>query len=352
MMQKSLLILLSASLADENFIIDSKWREACKAYKHQLAATRNCNLDECEMEGRGCLAVGDTNDLIEMTEAAKLVAENFSNQPTALNLVKSVEQNLNYEVAQDPTLRSTSWDSAPVTANELIAIEGKIKLLPLIVESLTLKLLDKDYRHTVIECGHSSSCNTFASFDKIWGYGCHCFFGPDWNMGRSEPVNEVDRSCQTLNQCYQCVKIDGKHEEDYSCEPYTTNYTVPYAKTILDHGVELACEEANPDNECAQRTCCCDTNFVSELLEQYFDGITFDRSYKHSLGWNFQENCPSKGGPGCDNCYWECCGRYPFRFPYRNKPGDAKGCCGSTVYDQNKYDCCPDETIRNVCPIE
>merc|ERR1712018_612390 len=157
----------------------------------------------------------------------------------------------------------------------------------------------------------------------------------------------------TLNQCYQCIKIDGQTDDDYSCEPYSTNYTVPYHKSVIEEGVVLACTQANPGNQCAIRTCCCDTNFVTELLDHFFSEVTFDPSLKHENNWSFEDNCPKKDGPGCDDCWWECCGVYPFRFPYRNKPGGTKkGCCGSTVYDMEKYECCPDESLKNMCPVE
>jgi hypothetical protein len=52
-------------------------------------------------------------------------------------------------------------------------------------------------------------------FGKFGYYGCWCFpDGPDdMSAGYGEPVDDIDRMCKKLNQCYRCASMKfGKNE--------------------------------------------------------------------------------------------------------------------------------------------
>ena len=46
------------------------------------------------------------------------------------------------------------------------------------------------------------SSKDFARFDN---YGCHCL--ADGSRGYGQPVDNTDRACKALQQCYECAKL-------------------------------------------------------------------------------------------------------------------------------------------------
>ena len=249
--------------------------------------------------------------------------------------------------------------SVPVAESEWQAIPKVLRITDMIREGLIRRLVTGE---ATIDCGNES-CG-FPGLDKIWGYGkfkhqkffssceknysgCHCYFGPDWNNGKSKPVNEIDSACFNLNQCYRCVKIDSRDENDHNCTPFLQNFLSPQNKVISRRGVAFACEKANEGNDCASRTCSCDTQFVESLLDLFFSGHVFDATKKHTV-FDPEEECQVAPGQ-CDNCYYECCGEYPFRYPFRTSDVSPRQCCGTKTYNKLTKKCCEGNVLKNQC---
>merc|ERR1711879_276891 len=233
--------------------------------------------------------------------------------------------------------------SVPVGDSEWQAIPKVLKITDMIREGLIRRLVTGE---ATIECD-DDSCG-FPGLDKIWGYGCHCYFGPDWNNGKSKPVNHIDNACFNLNQCYRCVKIDGREEGDHECTPFLQNFISPQNKVVGRKGIEFACNKANTDDDCAARTCSCDTQFVEHLLDLFFSGHQFDKTKKHTLGFDPDEECEVPPGQ-CDNCYYECCGDYPLRYPFRTSDSSPRKCCGNKTYNKLTKRCCEGNVLKNKC---
>ena len=201
----------------------------------------------------------------------------------------------------------------------------------------------------------TTTCKSFAGLEAIWGYGCHCYFGSDWDKGRGTPVNQVDGLCHDLNTCYQCITIDAAEEGDSTCEPAFQSYVIPTSKDIEDKGLEHACGDANFGDNCAIRTCCCDTRLADGIINYFFDGLVFDPAFSHDNGWDPSLNCPIVHNGSCrhGDCEIQCCGQYPNRFPFKTGDSIFRECCVDTVYNSMNKQCCNDGTIVGLhhnCP--
>merc|ERR1712110_156354 len=118
-----------------------------------------------------------------------------------------------------------------------------------------------------------------------------------------------------LQQCYRCAIFDGKQDGEV-CYPWETNYTILSAHA--NKGLKRKCARSNPRDDCAFRTCCCETQFAEDLFDLYFEsavtGVTnYNSGLKHSKGFDWDAECvaspPNEFERGC-------CGEYPERYPY------------------------------------
>lgn len=199
-----------------------------------------------------------------------------------------------------------------------------------------------------VQCGRSTtSCETFASFENIWGYGCHCYFGESWDKGRGTPVNPMDSLCQDMNTCYKCIILDAKAEGDTTCNPAFQDYLIPTKKDISNKGLIHACHEANLGNNCAIRTCCCDTKLADGIIDFFFNGYVFDPTFQHANGFDPAINCPIVRIGQCNgnDCELQCCGVYPDRYTYKTGSSIFRECCVDTVFNSLHKQCCPDGSI-------
>jgi len=182
----------------------------------------------------------------------------------------------------------------------------------------------------------SMTDNLLIDMNEIQNYGCWCQFGDQWRKGRSKPVNEVDSFCKDLMNCYKCVNMDQQTENlPGICDGTEEEYVGPSLIKVQQQGVYSACLEENNNDPCKSRVCSCDTNFVYQLIEAFFDGHVLDYSFQHSGGFDFENECPRSGNGYVDKA---CCGIYPKRFPYGVTAN--RQCCVTKTYNPNTLNCC------------
>lgn len=182
------------------------------------------------------------------------------------------------------------------------------------------------------------------------GWGCWCFFDDDSYQGKGPPLNEVDAMCKVLQQGYECFEMD----DGGTC---TDPWDVVYAPIALTNvvGDEYAdlCQANNPRNNCARRACIIESRFAKEILE-YVDehgtaGFATENLHSDSA-WDQRAKCPIRVSAQNANNQKECCGDYPYRFPFK-QTGD-RGCCNGVTFDNGLFKCCPDFSIELVCPLD
>jgi hypothetical protein len=201
------------------------------------------------------------------------------------------------------------------------------------------------------------------ALEPIDEYGCWCWFGQ--LKGQGPPQNEVDQACKVLQQGYDCAILDGE-DESQSCTPWEVSYQSGI--TVGGNSVEIECAIKNPNNNCAQRACVIEGNFVLTIFASFFSNIVFDPSLKHDKGtFNPATECsiapanpiggndpadpnpPVNGPPGTPTIPGrECCGDYPVRAPYHPLNG-AKDCCGTVVFNTADLKCCANDVLSLSC---
>ena len=182
---------------------------------------------------------------------------------------------------------------------------------------------------------------------QINKYGCWCYFDPsDFNMGRGDPINGVDRLCRILHEGYKCAILDGKDEGE-KCVPYEVQYLDGSNRGLGK--LHEKCAERNPDNACAERACIIEGHFVLSIFMAFFNPAEkHSLQFLHENGFDRDSECfNSKAGQKSEPF---CCGNYPIRKPYNNKDGNKK-CCGSLSYNADVLSCCDTKTeeISMVC---
>lgn len=192
-------------------------------------------------------------------------------------------------------------------------------------------------------CGTRSigECTTFIPFDAIWSYGCWCYFGENAGDGQGPPQNSIDEACRALSLCYKCSTIDS-YDTASLCRPGFTDYQVGITKAF-QQGSYVACTNEFNDNECQVNVCTCETQFIRNLLDLFFQGYKFDPSLHHN-NWS-DAVCKIKGeGPST----LECCGQYPNRVPFKME-SSTECCQNMKLYNSDSQSCCADGNVRAVC---
>lgn len=185
-------------------------------------------------------------------------------------------------------------------------------------------------------------CSSFLPFDEVWNYGCWCYFHEEAGQGSGMAMDALDQICKELQFCYRCAKIDSWDNGGEICSPGTQDYTVEIFKAMGGMGVYMACSEHNYEDECAVHTCCCETQFVSSLLQLFFSGFEFENQYDRD-SWD-SDVCynPGVGTPAV----YECCGEYPNRVPYAIANGHTSCCHDVHLFNIEFKDCCDDGNIK------
>lgn len=178
--------------------------------------------------------------------------------------------------------------------------------------------------------------NRWQEFDKFCGYGCWCF--PDGSndimLGKGPQLDEIDRTCYHLRQCYKCLEME-------NCDYKDTSYTFEANEDPITGQRNLVCD--TEQNGCRRSLCECDREMASGIVEhqlkwkrQLHERYDFDRS-KYCSGpanqpvsennWQFQQIHELPGD--VDRQDEKCCGNYPKRHPF----------------DSNRHQCCDNKLV-------
>lgn len=212
------------------------------------------------------------------------------------------------------------------------------------------------------EMNRSLNVKLISRFNHIDNYGCWCNFDSKWRKGQGNPVDVFDLECRNLIKGYECIYMDTAGEGGRECVPYDIMYLEPLNirhftddQTIID-----ACTNQNNfgnDQDainCRQRTCIVEAIFVRNLAIMSEQNIEPDRnSFRHSdddnsngATFDHELNCAITPAGPQDK---ECCGEYPFRYPYRVKEGDFQCCHNTTPYNVFLHECCDDGSTAISC---
>jgi len=194
-----------------------------------------------------------------------------------------------------------------------------------------------------VQCGENG-CQVPLNLQKIWNYGCWCNMGANLLKGIGLVIDDYDQACQNMQRCLRCAEMDAD-KNGYDCNPRTDDYTARMrfnGKSLLAN-----CDEMNEGNPCGTSLCTCETQFISEVMDNLWSGAFYDSSNLHENGFERETSCMSGviGQP-----QFECCGLYPQRFPYNVNQQD---CCTDDVtygksYNPATQECCDGKSVADL----
>jgi len=187
-------------------------------------------------------------------------------------------------------------------------------------------------------------------FGKFGYYGCWCFpDGPDdMSAGYGEPVDDIDRMCKKLNQCYRCASMKfGKNE----C-PANADYQFQGVEDAVTGRRYVDC--LDEEGTCERSLCECDKQLAGSIgnleddWEQDYHAKwgNFNREQTcrtpASLGWGKESRSMGSYGHHGNggNQPDACCGKEGELFPYNTDSG-RRSCCGSRTFNTELMKCCP-----------
>lgn len=184
---------------------------------------------------------------------------------------------------------------------------------------------------------------------KLQDYGCWCYFEEE--KGKGKPVDVFDQACKTLQDGYECIRIDAENN-NLQCDIWSTEYNSSTGAGGLDgmtmQQLQKECDAANGENTCESWICRVEGWFIQNIVLAYFrDFQQPDAKFNRGNGFNPDAMCEIKPGPASEKA---CCGEYPTRFPFKTQ-GGLRGCCQSRTYNSDMHQCCKDGTVKPVCDL-
>jgi len=189
-------------------------------------------------------------------------------------------------------------------------------------------------------------------FGKFCFYGCYCFakapFNLKENAGNGKPMDAADNSCRKHSRCHQCASQDFG---DDKCDIFRT-YRFEATEDPVTKTRHITC--LNEPGSCKRAVCECDVQLAYDLKE-------------HEMAWNIlhhkrwgmfnQDNCLAHNQGGrmgemrtekFSEPTQECCGTFPFRYPYHpdDGMGNIRRCCAGKTYNPNVLECCGGEVVE------
>jgi len=187
-------------------------------------------------------------------------------------------------------------------------------------------------------------------FGNYCYYGCHCLPEGAHNLsggGYGEPVDMIDRTCKSFNQCYECAKLgNGKIAGTGSqCVGEHTKYR--YQLIVNNETGEKSIRCRNPPDTCQRHICECDKR-MAEGLAHWED--SWDVKYhtgRNNGAWTYADNCKKKG-LGRYGRPESCCGD---SFPDMKPKQKGKECCAHIPWDPSNStkQCCANGKLKNTC---
>merc|ERR1711879_78046 len=241
-------------------------------------------------------------------------------------------------------------------SNSILSYNMMIKFA--ISSLVALAAADKDsIDRQVLALVRNSSLRAFTgnianAVNQLDEYGCWCYFYDNVGRGKGSPVDEVDGFCKTLGDGYQCAMIDSEAAGE-SCVPWEVSYAPGTGA-----GVNLrdSCNSLNTDN-CARYACAVEGQFVDSLFAFLLSGSQIDYAqFGHEASQNTADpfdpshngDCPVKPGVKGVSGEKQCCGAYPYRFPFKTLDGD-RACCGRRTYNTQLLNCCANGQVKANC---
>ena len=180
-------------------------------------------------------------------------------------------------------------------------------------------------------------------------YGCFCFneFSPTKAQGKGSARDMIDQSCKNLYKCQTCIDMDIEQSLILSNIDGKCEYTSTYSFNLTMNGPDLpAIECLNMDNTCKRSLCECDKRFGFELAASWSE---WSAQWKGKDAFDRSAECRSTGSANKGRID-QCCGVYPYRYPFHSNDGERE-CCGvKTFAVEGPKQCCADKVPREVCP--
>lgn len=185
--------------------------------------------------------------------------------------------------------------------------------------------------------------------DKFCDYGCYCvhldFSKSEW-IGKGKPVDEIDKLCLDLSNCYKCAKYDqGKHCDGQNNYDWYTKVNGKIKCGTWDIEIRLKISnklktsivgDTDHNDSCQSQVCDCDLQFANGLR---MITATYSRSFHKEGGFDRKTNCqPAHGGE---------------KHPGQARPNaEPTECCGVGIqrspFKPNKSECCADGRIESI----
>lgn len=237
----------------------------------------------------------------------------------------------------------------------------------LVTVDASLKAMTKSYNELIKQTRKNGDRNILnTSIRNINQYGCWCYFDGLVGNGKGEPMDLIDAECRNLHRGYECIVAD----HGASCVPWEVNYFPIEGQSYeADFGsINAACIHTNTVltnfGDCAAAACSVETSFIqlyTSITQTYnpqfpvygHDGVesgALPGATDIGTGtFKPERNCVTNDIGTKDETPRECCGTYPERFPYKTY-GNAKRCCGGSVYVDATHKCCNgnDVTLNGV----
>jgi hypothetical protein len=189
-------------------------------------------------------------------------------------------------------------------------------------------------------------------FGKFCFYGCYCFAKAPFNLkdpaGNGKPMDNADNACRKHSRCHTCASQDFG---DDKCDIFRT-YKFEAIEDPVTKARHITC--LNEPGSCKRAVCECDAQLAYDLKE-----AEMSWNILHHKRWGMfnQDNCliHNQGGRMGEvrteryaEPTQECCGTFPFRFPYHpdDGMGNIRRCCAGKTYNPNILECCGGEVVE------
>ena len=187
------------------------------------------------------------------------------------------------------------------------------------------------------------------SLNFLTDYGCWCNYKDGTYVGHGQPEDEIDHLCKDFANCIECAEIDGEQDSNgETCNAKTIGYSAKFQSNGTGK-ITMTCD-SDKNNDCAQRTCYCNSDLQARGLAIMTQGLLDHDKYKHDRG-NFSPKTDCKKSTINGEKSEDCCGEYPNRKRYMT---DEKECCvGKNFYSSTFSVCCKDGSVVGIgddCP--